>query len=150
MFITFKAGGSISTSGGPQTTFDCIEDSLFGVINKSGHAITSFNIAGPGIGGFDGDGINGYANGGPIANNASDTTGYGGLHAWFTNVSANAVTVNFLGCGIASGSSDFFSLEKPAVLNLIVVTNGVSEPSTYAMLLAGIVALGFISRRRQR
>lgn len=37
-----------------------------------------------------------------------------------------------------------------AVRGQLIEVSAVPEPSTYAMLLAGIVALGFISRRRQR
>jgi hypothetical protein len=145
LFIDFMANGSISTTAGPQTTFDSIEDSLIGVYNHTGSAIFSFNLAGLGIGGFDGDGIDGYANGGPIVSVAGDTTGYGGVNAFFTNNLGNSLTVNFVN-GIAAGGHDFFSLEEPASLSLVVTP--APEPVSMAILGTGLLGLGLVRRRR--
>ena len=148
LVITFSANGSIATAAGPQTTYDSIEDALIGVINNSGHTIFSFNLSGSGIAGFDGDGIDAYANGGPIAHNANDTTGYGGEFAWFTNIHTGAtdsLTVNFIG-GIATGHTSYFSLEEPASLSLKVTA--APEPMSVALLGSGLLGLGLIRRQR--
>lgn len=149
LFITFNADGSITTTAGPQTTYENVEDALIGVINNSGHAITSFHLDGGAndIFGFDGDGIDVYANGGnlsPVAGN-SDTTGYGGFDAFFTNIVGNTGNVNFANGGIASGSHDFFSLEEPASLTLRVVQT--PEPLTLSVF--GIGLLGAAALRRK-
>jgi hypothetical protein len=52
LFITFNADGSVTTTAGPAVpfgapgTYDGIEDALIGVVNNSGHAITSFFLDG--------------------------------------------------------------------------------------------------------
>jgi hypothetical protein len=151
LFITFNANGSITTTAGPETTFDSIEDSLIGVINNTGSPIKSFVLNGGAVGifGFDGDGIDGYANGGPIvpAIGNPDTTGYGGLDAWFTGIVGNVGTVNFLGAGIAAGGHDYFSLEEPASLNLTV---NVPEPVTLSLFSAGLVGVAALRRRAKK
>jgi PEP-CTERM motif len=158
-FITFGANGSIKTTAGTGTNYESIEDALFGVVNNTKHAITSFQLTSTGstIFGFDGDGIDFYtfddagglheANIGPVAGNP-DTTGYGGLNAYFTNISPglDSGIVNFANGGIAPGMTGFFSLELPAALNKIVVTN-TPEPMSLTLLGAGLAGLAF--RRRQ-
>src|SRR4051812_39272836 len=59
LLIIFNADGSITTEVGSQTTYDGVEDALIGVVNNTGHTISSFNISASGgipIFGFDGDG----------------------------------------------------------------------------------------------
>ena len=149
LFITFNADGSITTTPGPQATYESIEDALIGVTNNTGTAITAFHLSGTGIGGFDGDGINVYTNGGNIPNNVNDTTGYGGLQAWFTNNTGNDLDVNFIGGIPANGGTAFFSLEEPALLNL-VVNNNVPEPASLGVIGLGTLALGVSRRRRAK
>jgi hypothetical protein len=148
LLITFQANGSIMTAPGLETTYESIEDALFGVANNTSGTIFSFNLTGSGIGGFDGDGINLYVDPptGTIPNNALDTTGYGGEFAYFTNITANALTVNFIG-GIAPGRHGYFSLEGPASINL-TITPTVPEPSTLAILGLAAAAMGLVRRRR--
>jgi hypothetical protein len=56
--------------------------------------------------------------------------------------------VNFIG-GIASGSSNYFSLEEPINLNAPPVVS-TAEPTSLAALGAGLVGFGLLRRRRQR
>ncbi|HUO98983.1 MAG TPA: PEP-CTERM sorting domain-containing protein [Rhizomicrobium sp.] len=159
LVITFNADGSISTSG-PGGTYESVEDALIGVVNNTGHAITSFNLSNPGvdIAGFDGDGIDLYTfddsgglheqNIGPAGANTDKTT-YGGYNAWFSNISGSldSLTVNFANGGIMAGHTDFFSLEEPASLSLRV-TNA-PEPATLTLLGMGLAGVAFGRRRRQ-
>jgi len=119
------------------------------VINNTSHTISSFALDGGAqpIFGFDNDGINGYANGGPIVNNAQDGTGYGGLNAYFTNIVGNTGVVNFI-TPIAAGSHDFFSLEEPASLNLTV--RNVPEPLTLSLFSAGLIGAAALRRKAKK
>ncbi len=79
LLISFNANGSISTSSGPQTTYDSIDDSYEGIANNSGGTIFSFNItctAGTDCFAFDGDGIDLYSgtHSATVAPNAQDNS----------------------------------------------------------------------------
>ena len=157
LLITFGAGGSITTETGPQTTYESIEDALIGVVNNSGSTLTSFNISGSNIFGFDGDGIDLYVaamNSGtsPEVAGNPDTTDYGGPLGFFTNYTpftqTDNGTVNFYG-GLANGATTYFSLEEPINLaSLPKITSSLPEPPTLALLGLGIIGIGFARRRK--
>jgi hypothetical protein len=155
--ITFNADGSIVTALNPAYAaamlpdpgpYDGSDDTYIGVINNTGAAITSFHLtsATQDIAGFDGDGINHYG----ATGNATDTTGYGGPNAFFTNISADlmSVTVNFLTPIAAGGGSSYFSLEEPIDLNAPPIV-GTPEASTWVMMLAGFAGMGFLAYRKR-
>jgi hypothetical protein len=100
------------------------------------------------IGGFDGDGVGSasYLNN----NNSTDTSGYGGADAYFTNNLGTSLTVNFIGGISAKGGEGYFSLESPINLNAPPVVTGVPEASTWAMMLLGFAGIGFAGYRRVR
>lgn len=153
LFITFNADGSINTTAGPQTTYDGVEDALIGVVNNSGHTLTSISLNGGtnDIFGFDGDGIDLYEailqGSSPQVSGNPDNSGYGGPLGYFTNISGNLGTVNFFN-GVMNGQTTYFSLEEPASLNL-QVSNNVPEPPVLAMFGLGLLGLGLLARRRK-
>lgn len=155
LLITFGPNSGISTSTGPQTTYESIEDALIGVVNNSGHTLNSFNISGNNIFGFDGDGINHYVAAltgtSPQVAGNPDTTGYGGPLAYFTNISPakDSGKVNFYG-GLGGGKTTYFSLEEPISLEVPpVVTNNVPAPPMLPLFALSLIGFGWLARRRK-
>ena len=126
--ITAGPGGSFSTALPNSNPYDGSDDNLVGIINNSGHTITSLSFIGSGNGGglfdFDSDGLQSYASA-----DGSDPTGYGGRVSTtanfdtsgaadsFTNIHTTTVfddsgTVVFGANGIPDGGSAYFSREK--------------------------------------
>jgi hypothetical protein len=150
--ITFNADGSITTALNPVYTldpgpYDGSDDTYIGVINNGSSPITSFHLSSSqDIGGFDGDGIDTYG----APSNTTDTTGYGGPNAFYTNNTGTAVTVNFLTPIATGGGTSYFSLEEPVSLTAPpVVTPGTPEASTWVMMVAGFAGMGFIAYRKR-
>ena len=158
LVITFNADGSVVTSGTGGSSIGG-EDAVIGVVNNSGATVSSFAVNGQGsdIFGFDSDGIDFYTGIGPVAGNP-DTTTYGGPNGYFTGITTDSAgneigTVNFVG-GIASGSTDYFSLEEAINISAPPIITpptpiGVPEPTSLAVLSASLLGLGMMFGRRR-
>ena len=150
--ITLNADGTatLSNDATQSPTYDGSDDTYVGVINNSGHTVSSLTLsASDDIFGFDGDGLTAYG----IAGNSMDPSGYGGPDAYFTSISADAQSgmVNFIG-GLSSGSTAFFALEEAvdsASFSQVTVTSGAPEPSLWVLMISGVGMLGSVLRRRR-
>lgn len=173
MVITFNSNGSISTSFGPQQNYDNLDDALIGIVNNSGHALTSINLSGNNIFGFDGDGVDGYTNTTNLAAGMSSSAfynfeygvdQYGGSDAYFTNLQILHIngfyhpdngTVNFLNSISGNGGEDYFALEESINLNAPPQVTGTNlsatpEPSTMALFGTGILLIGMMAYRKKK
>lgn len=105
VLITINPSGAVSLAIDPSVgPYDGVEDTLVGVVNKSGATVFGIFLQGPDIFGFDGDGAN--------AGN------YAGPGISFSLVDANSGTVNFIN-GLDNNQSAWFSLEgQPSAIKL--------------------------------
>jgi hypothetical protein len=151
--ITFNSNGSITTQISNAAPYDGVEDTLVGVINNTGAAISSFVLTGSGptpqLFGFDSDGACvspfTYVSAAACGSLHSPTTSgadYAGPGVSFTGFNAGLTsgTVNFAPAIAANGGTAWFSLEEPPSLNL-TVTPSVPEPGSLILLGTGILAL---------
>lgn len=148
--ISPTGAASVSTISG-QGPYDGSDDTYIGVLNNYSMTVSSLGLScTDGCFGFDGDGIDTYANGG---SNGTDTTGYGGSNAYFSNPLSNdfttSNTVNFITAIAANGGTGYFSLEDNLSAASVSVTsvNSTPLPATWTMLLIGLVGVGFAASR---
>ena len=130
LLILQDPGATLSNDPVPGT-YDGVEDTLIGVINESSQPVSSLTLSSNSepLFGFDNDGIcqdpnstsgkfglhcNGTVHSGINYNNPHDSTGYGGLDAFFDHISSDfkTGTVHFANAIGANGGTDFFSLEE--------------------------------------
>jgi hypothetical protein len=174
LLIVFNANGSVTTTG-PGGNFESNDDALIGVVNNSGHTITSFTLTNPSIFAFEDDGIDAYVGISPNTSDAANPqnghTGYGGPLVFYTGVNGalSSGTINIGFGGLASGAgntncsplspgnnhsvtggacnSTYFSLEGPADINAPPVIGTVPEPATLTLLGSSLV-YGLFRRRK--
>ena len=162
LLITLGSGGAtIATNPTNSLPYEGIEDAYVGVWNNTSVTIGSIGLSGPGIFGFDGDGIGA----GPIPYPAVCGTsgpctppsgvdnsggGYGGPISSFLVADLSNGTVFFNG-GLAPDAITWFSLEQPPNAATLVIT-GINTPLPAALPLfaGGLGVLGLLARRRKR
>lgn len=157
LILTINSNGTVTPTLGDPTAYDGVEDQLVGVINNTNQAITTLQLSGADIFGFDGDGAGMTGTGClvnlgspfPCNNTAYGPTGYEGPNVSFTITNNNSGFVNFGNGGIAPGGTGWFSLEEPATANGVTVTVG-QAPEPGSMLLIGTGLVGLAGRLRKK
>lgn len=155
--LTVNSNLTITATVTGQPAYDGVEDQLVGVVNNSSITVTSINLTGSNIFGFDGDGAgepgtgclastpapNPCPTGGPFG-----STGYEGPGTSFSITDNNDGTVLFKP-GIAPGGTAWFSLEETASANIQGggVNNATPEPASMLLVGSGLVGL-FLKRRK--
>ena len=150
--ITVNPSSSVSVVVTDPSPYEASEDALIGVVNNSPGSVGSLTLSGPGIFGFESDGIciytfvgSGYCT--PAQMAGTDPGDYAGPTTSFTNFSTfNTGTVVFNG-GLAPGASTYFSLEglPSSGITGVVGPGGGGLPPTLAQIptlsTAGLVLL---------
>jgi hypothetical protein len=158
VLIVFNANGSITTFASFNVgmgvnvapSYDVGgDDNMVGIINNTSQLINSVTLTGTQTPfGFDGDGACDptwtFAGGNPCG---TTTSGYGHQGVTFSAISGNTDTgtVNFAGGIAANGGSNWFSLEGPVDLNLVV--NPTPEPGSIILLGTLLAGVGWSIRR---
>jgi hypothetical protein len=152
VLITFNANASVvTTTPNIARSYDNgLDDNMVGIVNLTGSPIFAVTLTGTMAPfSFDGDGSCDptwiFAGGNPCG---TTTSGYGHQGVTFSGISSNfnTGTVNFAG-GIAPNTANWFTLEGPVDLNIMVTT---PEPGTILLLVTGLVGLGFTRRRNRQ
>jgi hypothetical protein len=142
--------------------YDGVEDTYIGLINNSGGAIGGVSLTGPGIFGFDGDGIGAgpYCTGNGCGTvqygtpNAQDPSGYGGPMGHFSILDSNTGTF-LLNTPLADGGFTWFSLEEsPNVAGGLtigtVIPGATPLPGALPLFATGGAFLGYLARRKRK
>ncbi len=158
VLITFNADGSITTTNpNSAPSYDSGgDDNLVGIINNTGHAISSLFLSNPSVNifGFESDGVCGgpgftFDPSGPNCGAPTDPSGYAPQGVTFAPVDAFSGTVNFAPGIAANGGTAFFSLEGP-VSKSLTVGPSVPEPASVFLFGSALLATVLVVRKKQR
>lgn len=154
--LTVNANGTVMVTLKDASPYDLTaggDDTLIGVVNNSSTPVSSVNLSGSNIFGFEGDGICTFTFVGSSYCTASQRSGtdpgdYQGPTSTFTITNANTGTVNF-GPAVAAGGSTYFSLEGLPTASITATVGPTSDPPTTVptlstwglLLLAGALML---------
>jgi hypothetical protein len=163
--ITIAANGAISVVIKDSNPYENSEDVLVGVQNNSSSSVTSLNLTGSGIFGFDGDGICTFTfvGSGYCSNTGykADPLDYAGPTSTFNSSDPTGNTGKVLfNPGIAgNGGTTFFSLEGAPSASLVATVGstgtgatGLGAPalSTWGMALLVLMLVGLSYRMMKK
>ncbi len=155
--------GASFTGTGSLTAYDNGNDDVYyGVTNNSSQTVLNIGLSGPGIFGFENDGIGAgpaYPGAGSCLTTAPCTTpaagdnsggGYGGPLSTFSLIDTSNGIV-FFGAGLAPGATTFFALEAPASgISVTGVNNATPLPAALPLFAGGLGVMGLLARRRRK